>query len=195
MTAEQKRAFDLSQAPRDERDRYGKGSFGQGCLMARRLIETGVRFVEVVMGDGVAWDTHRDNFSRTKALSAETDVGMAALTDDLERRGLLDSTLIIWMGEFGRTPQISSGAGRNHWARAWSTVLIGGGIRAGQVLGRTDDHGAEVVERPISVGDFLATICTILKIDYKKANFAPGVERPIPIVDTSKPVNVISELV
>jgi hypothetical protein len=195
MTAEQKRAFDLSRESREDRQRYGRGSFGQGCLMARRLIESGVRFVEVLMGDGVGWDTHRDNFSRTRRLSAEADIGMAALIDDLRQRGLLDSTLIIWMGEFGRTPQITSGAGRNHWARAWSTVLAGGGIRGGQVIGRTDRHAAEVVERPISVVDFLATVCTVLQIDYKRANFAPGVERPIPIVDTSKPVNVISELV
>jgi hypothetical protein len=195
MTAEQRRAFDLSRESSEDRDRYGRGSFGQGCLMARRLVESGVRFVEVLMGDGVGWDTHRDNFSRTRKLSEETDIGMSALIDDLQHRGLLDSTLIVWMGEFGRTPQITSGAGRNHWARAWSTVLLGGGIRSGQVIGRTDRHAAEVVERPISVVDFLATVCTVLHIDYKRANFAPGVERPIPIVDTSKPVSVISELV
>jgi hypothetical protein len=195
MTAQQKQAFDLSREAAADRDRYGRGSFGQGCLMARRLVESGVRFVEVLMGDGVAWDTHRDNFPRTKALSAEADVGMSALIDDLEQRGLLDSTLVIWMGEFGRTPQIGSGGGRNHWARAWSSVLFGGGIRGGQVIGRTDANGAEVVERPISVPDFLATVCTILNIDYKRTNYAPGVERPISIVDTSKPLNVISEIV
>jgi hypothetical protein len=194
MTAEQKRAFDLSRESGENRDRYGRGSFGQGCLMARRLIESGVRFVEVLMADGVGWDTHRDNFSRTRRLSTEADIGMAALVDDLKQRGLLDSTLIVWMGEFGRTPQITSGGGRNHWARAWSTVLAGGGIRGGQVIGRTDRHAAEVVERPISVVDFLATVCTVLQIDYKRENFAPGVERPIPIVDTSKPIKVISEL-
>ena len=132
MTAEEKRAFDLSQESNADRDRYGRGSFGQGCLMARRLIETGVRFVEVMMGDGVGWDTHRDNFPRTRALSAEADAGMAALIEDLRERGRLDSTLVIWMGEFGRSPQITSGGGRNHWARAWSSVLAGGGIRGGQ---------------------------------------------------------------
>jgi hypothetical protein len=195
MTAQQKQAFDLSRESGADRDRYGRGSFGQGCLMARRLVESGVRFVEVLMGDGVAWDTHRDNFPRTKALSAEADVGTSALIDDLDQRGLLDSTLVIWMGEFGRTPQITSGGGRNHWARAWSSVLFGGGIRGGQVIGRTDRHAAEVVERPISVPDFLATVCTILKIDYKRTNYAPGVERPISIVDTSKPVSVVTEIV
>jgi Protein of unknown function (DUF1501) len=194
MTADQKQAFDLGQEADALRDRYGRGSFGQGCLMARRLVETGVRFVEVMMGDGVAWDTHRDNFPRTRSLSAEADAGMAALVEDLRERGRLDSTLVIWMGEFGRSPQITSGGGRNHWARAWSTVLAGGGIRGGQVIGRTDRDAAEVIERHISVSDFLATVCTILGIDYNQKRTAPGVQRPIPIVDTTKPVKIISEL-
>lgn len=194
MTSEHKRAFDLSQEPDSVRERYGQGSFGQGCLLARRLVEIGVRFVEVTMGDGVAWDTHRDNFSRTRALSVEADAGMAALIDDLHQRGRLDSTLVIWMGEFGRTPQIASGAGRNHWARAWSTVLAGGGIHAGKIVGRTDRDAGSVVERPISVADFLGTVCKILKIDYTRQNRVPGINRPISIVDTTKDVKVISEL-
>jgi hypothetical protein len=194
MNAEQRRAFDLSQEADGLRERYGRGSFGQGCLMARRLVETGVRFVEVMMGDGVGWDTHRDNFPRTRSLSQEVDVGMSALLDDLHQRGRLDSTLVIWMGEFGRSPQLTSGGGRNHWARAWSTVLAGGGIRGGQAIGRTDRDGAEVLQRPISVTDFLGTVCRVLDIDYTRQNRATGVERPIPIVDTTKPVNLISEL-
>jgi uncharacterized protein (DUF1501 family) len=194
MNAEQKRAFDLTLEADADRDRYGRGSFGQGCLMARRLIETGVRFVEVMSGEGVGWDTHRDNFPRTRALSLEADEGMAALIDDLRERGLLDSTLVIWMGEFGRSPQTTSGGGRNHWARAWSSVLAGGGIRGGQTIGRTNRDAAEVVERPISVTDFLATVCTVLGIDYKRQNRATGVERPIPIVDTTKQIALISEL-
>ena len=194
MNAEQKRAFDLTLEDDTDRDRYGRSSFGQGCLMARRLIETGVRFVEVMSGDGVGWDTHQGNFPRTKALSLEADLGMASLIKDLDERGLLDSTLIIWMGEFGRSPQTTSGGGRNHWARAWSSVLAGGGIRGGQVVGRTNRDAAEVVERPVSVTDFLGTVCTILGIDYKRQNKATGVERPIPIVDTTKPITLISEL-
>jgi hypothetical protein len=194
MNAEQKRAFDLSQEAEADRDRYGRGSFGQGCLMARRLVETGVRFVEVISGGGVGWDTHRDNFPRTRSLSQEADTGMAALISDLKDRGRLDSTLVIWMGEFGRSPQITSGGGRNHWARAWSTVLAGGGIRGGQVVGRTDGQAAEVVDRPISVVDFLATICTILGIDHTRENLAPGAKRPIPIVDISKKISVLREL-
>ena len=213
MNSEQKRAFDLSREPATVRDAYGRpgksvggkpgadkatggqpGGFGQGCLMARRLVEAGVPFVEVVMGDGVGWDTHRDNFPRTRALSLECDTAMAALVEDLQRRGLLDTTLVVWMGEFGRTPQ-STGGGRNHWSRAWSSVLIGGGIKGGQVVGRTDRTAAAVVERPISVTDFLGTVCTVLGIDHTKKNHPPGVDRPIPIVDTSKGVKVIAEVV
>ncbi|OYW15906.1 MAG: hypothetical protein B7Z55_14590 [Planctomycetales bacterium 12-60-4] len=194
MNADQKRAFELSQEPDAIRDRYGRGSFGQGCLMARRLVETGVSFVEVMMGDGVGWDTHRDNFPRTRNLSQEVDAGMSALIEDLHERGHLDSTLVIWMGEFGRSPQITSGAGRNHWARAWTSVLVGGGLRGGQVIGRTDRDAAAVLDRPIRVNDFLATVCQLLGIDYTQENRPTGVNRPIPIVDTSKPIATIDEL-
>lgn len=213
MNSQQKQAFDLTKEPDAIRAMYGPpapsapvraggkmmgggahaGSFGQACLMARRLVEAGVPFIEVVMGDGVGWDTHRDNFPRTRALSLECDAAMAALVSDLNSRGLLDSTLIVWMGEFGRSPQCTGG-GRNHWSRAWSTLLVGGGIKGGQVIGRTDRTGAAVIERPISVTDFLATICTILKVDYKRKNYPPGVDRPISVVDTSKGVNLLTEL-
>lgn len=211
MSSEQKQAFDLSREPDDVRTAYGRptqaeaprrgekttaagsGGFGQGCLMARRLVEAGVPFVEVVMGDGVAWDTHRENFPRTRALSLECDTAMSALVEDLHKRGLLDTTLIVWMGEFGRSPQCGGG-GRNHWSRAWSTVLIGGGIKGGQVVGKTDRDAAAVSDRPISVTDFLGTICTILGIDPRRKNHPPGVDRPISIVDTSKGVKLLSEL-
>lgn len=214
MNSQQKQAFDLSKEPAALREMYspvpppppramagGKmagggekpGNFGQACLMARRLVEAGVPFVEVVMGDGVGWDTHRDNFPRTRALSLECDAAMAALVTDLQQRGLLDTTLVVWMGEFGRTPTCTGG-GRNHWSRAWSTVLIGGGIKGGQVIGKTDKTGSTVADRPISVPDFLATTCTILGVDPKRKNRPPGIDRPIPIVDTSKDVNLISEL-
>jgi uncharacterized protein (DUF1501 family) len=215
MNSEQKQAFDLSREPEAVHEAYGRpagakagptkagvdgkfgtgqpGSFGLGCLMARRLVEAGVPFVEVVMGDGVGWDTHRDNFPRTRALSSECDIAMTALVEDLRQRGLLDTTLVVWMGEFGRTPQCTGG-GRNHWSRAWSSVLIGGGIKGGQVVGRTDGDAAAVVDRPITVTDFLGTMCTILDIDYTRRNRPPGVDRPVPIVDTSKGVKVLSEL-
>jgi uncharacterized protein (DUF1501 family) len=118
---------------------------------------------------------------------------MSALVEDLQKRGLLDTTLVVWMGEFGRAPQCAGG-GRNHWAKAWSTVLVGGGIKGGQVIGKTDRDAAAVAERPISVTDFLGTICTVLGIDYTKKICPPGVDRPISIVDTTKGVKVLSEL-
>ncbi|MFN5288842.1 MAG: DUF1501 domain-containing protein, partial [Planctomycetia bacterium] len=143
--------------------------------------------------DGVGWDTHRDNFPRTKSLSLECDTAMSSLIQDLLARGLLDTTLVVWMGEFGRSPQCAGG-GRNHWSKAWSTVLVGGGIKGGQVIGKTDKDGATVVERPISVTDFLATICVILGVDYKKKNNPPGVDRPVSIVDNSKEIRILSEI-
>lgn len=211
MNSQQKQAFDISQETDQVRDAYRvnalkdtpkrgdknptalSGSFGAGCLMARRLVEAGVPFVEVVMGDGVGWDTHRDNFPRTKSLSLDCDTAMSALVQDLQNRGLLETTLVVWMGEFGRSPQCGGG-GRNHWSKAWSTVLVGGGIRGGQVIGKTGKDGGSVVDRPISVTDFLATICTMLGIDYKKKNLPSGVDRPIPIVDTSKEIRILSGL-
>lgn len=191
MRSQQVRAFDLSQEPASVRGRYGSGRFADGCLLARRLVEVGIPFVEVTQG---GWDTHQDNFDRVKRLSQTVDQPMAALLADLKERGLLDSTLVVWMGEFGRTPKINSrGAkpGRDHYPRAWSSVLFGGGIPGGQVIGQTDKEGATVVDRPISVLDFLATICAILGIDHNKRNDAPG-GRPIRIVD--KGANPLKEL-
>jgi uncharacterized protein (DUF1501 family) len=182
MQSKEAKAFDLSQESEATRARYGNGKFGEGCLLARRLVETGVPFVEVTLG---GWDTHQNNFSRVKALSQQADPAMSALITDLKERGLLDGTLVIWMGEFGRTPKINSrGAqpGRDHYPRAWSTVLFGGGIKGGQVVGKTDKEGASVVERPVSTIDFMATVCRVLGIDYTKKNHT-AIGRPIRIVD------------
>jgi uncharacterized protein (DUF1501 family) len=110
------------------------------------------------------------------------DTGAAALITDLHERGLLDSTLVIWMGEFGRTPRLNRDAGRDHYSRAWSTVLLGGGIKGGQVVGKTDREAASVVDRPISVRDFMATVCNLLGIDYARKIDTP-IGRPIQIVD------------
>src|SRR5438445_3959839 len=173
MQSRAAKAFDLSQEPAQARTAYGSSKFGEGCLLARRLIEVGGSFVEVTLG---GWDTHQDNFDRVKRLSGQIDKPMAMLISDLKERGLLDSTLIIWMGEFGRTPRINArGAkpGRDHYPRAWSTVLVGGGIKAGQVIGKTDKEGASVVERRISAIDFLATVCSVLGIKYNKQNTTP----------------------
>jgi hypothetical protein len=192
MQSRQAKAFDLSQEPASCRAAYGNSKFGDGCLLARRLIETGVAFVEVTLG---GWDTHQDNFDRVKKLSAQADPAMSALVTDLKQRGLLDNTLVIWMGDFGRTPKLNTRGnkpGRDHYPRAWSSVLVGGGIKGGQVIGQTDKEGAEVVGERVSTIDFMATVCRILGIDYTKQNIAPT-GRPIRLVD--KGANPIKTLI
>jgi uncharacterized protein (DUF1501 family) len=182
MKSREAKAFDLSLEPASSKKSYGEGKFGEGCLLARRLIETGVSFVEVTLG---GWDTHQDNFERVKTLSKQADNGMSALLTDLKQRGLLDTTLVIWMGEFGRTPKINTrGAkpGRDHYPRAWSLLMAGGGIKGGQVVGKTDKEGGTVVDRQVSALDFLATVCTTLGIDPNKQNMT-SIGRPIRIVD------------
>ena len=142
MQSKEAKAFDLSQEPAEPRSAYGGGRFGEGCLLARRLVEVGVPFVEVTLG---GWDTHQDNFDRVKNLSGQVDPPIAALITDLKDRGLLDSTLVVWMGEFGRTPNINArGAkpGRDHYPQAWSLMMLGGGIKGGPVIGKTDKEGA-----------------------------------------------------
>ncbi|HWG46878.1 MAG TPA: DUF1501 domain-containing protein [Gemmataceae bacterium] len=181
-------ALDLNKEPKIVRETYGNTPFGKSCLLARRLVEVGVPFVGVSLGD---FDTHNDNWGRLKPLLPLVDHCMAALLQDLEVRGLLDSTLVICMGEFGRDPKINGTgpkAGREHYARAWTTVLAGGGIKTGQVIGKTSKGGEEVTERPISAKDFMATLCRILGIDDTKKNITPA-GRPIRIVDAgAKPV-------
>jgi hypothetical protein len=182
------KAFDLDEEKDALRDRYGRNLFGQGCLLARRLVERGVPFVEVTLG---GWDTHGNNFESVKALSRTLDPAWGTLMEDLQDRGLLDSTLIVWMGEFGRTPRINGGNGRDHWAVSWSTVLGGGGIQGGQVIGKTSPDGMEVRERPVSVSDFLATIGQALGLDITRAN-PSNVGRPIRFVDPgSKPIKEV----
>lgn len=183
MRAPELTAFDLSREPK--RDAYGDDNFGQGCLLARRLVEAGVPFVEVNMRQA-DWDTHQQNFPRTKALSLEVDKAMTALLDDLSDRGLLERTLIIWMGEFGRSPQITGGGGRNHHPKAWSSLLMGGGVKGGQAIGATDRTATEVTDRPVKIVDFLATVCRLLGIDYAKENHPAGVNRPVRIVDKNE---------
>ncbi len=176
------------------RDAYGRNLFGQGCLLARRLVERGVAFVEVTLGGlnggAFGWDTHADNFNQVKNLCQILDPAWATLMGDLKERGLLDDTLIVWMGEFGRTPNIE-GTGRNHFPNAWATVLAGGGIKGGQAVGKTSADGMRVEERAVSVQDFLATVCGALGIDPATTNRS-NIGRPIRIVDkTAVPVSEI----
>jgi hypothetical protein len=179
-------AFDLSKEPAKVRESYGKGVFGQGCLLARRLIEQGVPFVEVSLSSsvngGAGWDTHANNFEIVKALSSELDAAWSSLLSDLSQRGLLERTTIVWMGEFGRTPRINGQAGRDHFPKAWSCVLAGGGIAGGQAYGRTSKDGMTIEENPVGVTDVLATLCSALGVPPDTEN-ASNTGRPIKIVD------------
>jgi len=174
-----KGAFKLDEEPAALRDKYGRSQFGQGCLLARRLVERGVAFVEVALN---GWDTHSDNFNQVKRLSETLDPAWSTLMTDLRDRELLDSTLIVWMGEFGRTPKINGTTGRDHFPLAWSTVLGGGGIKGGQVIGNTGDAGTEVKDRPVKIADFYATMCAGIGVNPENENISPE-GRPIPLVD------------
>jgi hypothetical protein len=160
------RAFDLSQEPAEVRERYGRHQWGQSHLLARRLVEAGVPFVSTVNGRSIIWDTHKDNFDRMKkTLVPPMEQAYAALLDDLAERGLLDSTLVVWMGDFGRTPVINKDAGRDHWPQCYSVVLAGGGIRGGQIVGQSDKTGAIPRVRPVIPADIHATVFTALGYD------------------------------
>ncbi len=186
------KAFNLDEETKELRDKYGRTLFGQGCLLARRLVERGVPFVEVTLGEGGNnWDTHQNNFDRVKTLCEQLDGAWATLMKDLKDKGLLDTTLIVWMGEFGRTPRINPGRGRDHWANSWSTVLAGGGIKGGQVVGKTSADGMAVEERAVSVPDFLATVCLALGIEIERQNQS-NVGRPIRLIEPgAKPIKEV----
>jgi hypothetical protein len=185
MRPEVAASFQLEDEKDKTRDAYGRGMFGQGCLLARRLVERGVTFVEVTL-DG--WDTHQNNFERVKELCGTLDTAFAALLADLQDRGLLESTLVVCQGEFGRTPKINGNTGRDHWPASWSVALAGGGLKTGQVIGKTTKDGLAVDEKPTSVPDLIATIAKAIGIDPKKQNIS-NVTRPIRIADPdAKPI-------
>jgi uncharacterized protein (DUF1501 family) len=187
MYSEKLKAFELDDESSAVRARYGDNNFGRGCLMARRLVESGVKFVEVVL-DG--WDTHADNFTKTKSLMGVLDPAMATLMNELQERKLLDSTLLVTVGEFGRTPKINEREGRDHHPAAFSAVLAGAGVRGGVVHGATDEEGGKVVQDPTSVPDFMATIASLLGVDPSKETHTPR-GRPITITDGGKPISSI----
>jgi hypothetical protein len=189
MRPEVRAAFDLSAESEEVRRRYGPSTFGQGCLLARRLVERGVPFVEVALGDGLAWDTHQDNFNQVRQLSEQLDAGWATLMSELADRGLLENTTILWMGEFGRTPQINSTAGRDHFPAAWSCVFAGGGINGGQAFGRTTADGMAVEENQVGIGDVLATLCAALGVPPELENITPA-DRPIKLAEGT-PIDAI----
>jgi uncharacterized protein (DUF1501 family) len=178
-------AFNLEEEPAAVRDAYGRGKFGQGVLMARRLIETGVKVVEVQLN---GWDTHQDNFTKVKGLCDELDPAFATLVRELRERDLLESTLVVCMGEFGRTPKINENEGRDHFARAWSLALAGGGVKGGRVVGATSPDGTEVATRPVTVPELMSTIFHATGVPGDTVNYSAG-GRPIYAVDDdAKPV-------
>ena len=161
-----RKAFDLSQEKDTVRERYGRSQYGQSCLLARRLVEAGVPFITINNG---GWDTHKDNFPAMRKMLPIQDQAMSALFEDLAQRGLLDSTVVTWYGEFGRTPRVANEApwfgGRHHWGSAFSAVVAGGGLQGGQVLGSTDARGESVRDRPVYPWDLSASIYKLLGID------------------------------
>ena len=163
-----KKAFDIAADWPKAKDRYGDSDFGRGCFMARKLIEAGVPFVEVGQEN---YDSHADNFVVHKANMQILDPAWSGLLIDLEERGLLKDTLVVWMGEVGRTPSINNRAGRDHFIRAWTVVLSGGGIKGGQIYGSTDADGKEVKDNPVSEGDLFATIYKSLGIDPREKHY------------------------
>jgi uncharacterized protein (DUF1501 family) len=183
MTSDQMRAFRVSEEPEKTRERYGENNFGRGCLMARRLVEIGVPFVEVDLG---GWDNHQNIFPTLKDQRLPVmDRAMSALVEDLEQRGMLADTAILWMGEFGRTPRINGNAGRDHWARAWSVVVGGAGIQGGQAIGQTNVDGTQVETEPYTSQDLMASVCSALGISLE-TTFTSRSGRPMKIANSGK---------
>ncbi len=184
MTSEQLKAFDVSNEPEALRAEYGHTAFGRGCLAARRLIEVGVRCVEVAL-DG--WDSHVNNHEVHRKRVQELDPAFAALLRDLTRRQMLDRTVVLCCGEFGRTPKVNLAGGRDHWPTGFSLALAGGGIRGGQTIGETDPEGTKDPVKPTTIEDVHATVLTALGLNPAKENVAPATSRPIKL-SAGKPI-------
>ncbi len=188
MTSKQMEAFKVGQEPKEMQEKYGNSNFGKGCLMARRLVQLGVPFIEVDLG---GWDTHANNFTTLKTkLLPDVDKAMSALVSDLNDQGLLDDTVIVWMGEFGRTPRINGGSGRDHFARAWSVVVGGGGFKRGTVVGKTSSDGQNVEGEAYTSQDLMASCLKAIGISLD-TTFTSNNGRPMKIANSGK---VIKEL-
>jgi hypothetical protein len=184
MKSEDLKAFDLNAEPQAVRAAYGNNGFGQGCLLARRLVENDVRFVEVTLG---GWDTHSNNFTSVERLAANLDQALATLLTDLDRRGLLEETVVALGTEFGRTPYINEDDGRDHFPQAFSGLLAGGGIRGGYVYGKTDARAERVEEGKISPPDFNATVAYALGLPLDQIVYSPS-KRPFKVADNGRPI-------
>ena len=188
LTSEQMEAFKIAGEPEPVKERYGDNGFGKGCLMARRLVEVGVPFIEVNLG---GWDNHQNIHPTLKDDKLPVlDQGMSALVEDLEQRELLKDTAIIWMGEFSRTPRINGNAGRDHWARSWSVVVGGAGMNGGIAVGATNDDGTKVITDPYSSQDVMASVCKALGVSLS-TTFTSNSGRPMKIANSGK---IIKEL-
>ncbi len=184
MKSRDLKAFDLADEPDGLKDRYGRENFGQGCLLARRLVEHGVRFVEVSFG---SWDTHSSNFVTLPEKADVLDEALSALLWDLDRRGMLDDTLVVLATEFGRTPEINTNEGRDHHPKAFSCLLAGGGIKRGTIYGKTDERGDSILENPVTIPDLNATIGYALGLPLDQIVYSPSM-RPFTVADKGKPV-------
>jgi hypothetical protein len=178
------KAFDLSEESEKTKDAYGRDSVGQSLLLARRLVEAGTRFVTAAGYHGNSWDTHSDNDKGHRdRLTPPLDRGLSALIDDLVERGLYDETIVIVMGEFGRTPDINPGLGRDHWPQCWSLALGGGGLNTGLVVGESDERAANIVGRKTSIGDLFATVYKAMGIDWTR-QYMTSIGRPVNIANS-----------
>ena len=184
LTSPQMDAFQVSKESKKVQSTYGNTAFGRGCLMARRLVEAGVPFVEVDLG---GWDTHNDNFNRLQTKLPEMDQAMAALVADLADRQMLDNVALLWMGEFGRTPRINGNTGRDHWARSWSAVVGGAGFNRGIAVGKTNTDGTEVETAPYSSEDLMATVLQSIGISLE-TRFTSANGRPMKIAGGGRPI-------
>ena len=185
------KAFDISDEPQSLKDSYGDNTFGRGCLLARRLVEQGTTFVEISARSSQAnWDTHQDNFERTAENSAMIDPAFATLIRDLKDRGLFQDTVVLWAGEFGRTPKINPRGGRDHYPRVFNAAIAGGGLKGGQVIGASTKDGSAVERDPVTPGDLFSSVCRAINVNPAKENMSP-LGRPMRIVDKGEPIKAL----
>ncbi len=187
MRSEELKVFDINQESKPVREAYGNNGFGQGCMLARRLAQSGVRFVEVSFG---GWDDHQSIFNRLPSRAAQFDQGLSALLRDLKSRGMLEETLVVVATEFGRTPKINKNAGRDHFPGAFSCVLAGGGIHGGTVHGVTDKTGRTIEKDPVSVGDFNSTIAYAMGLSHDEEIYSPE-GRPFTMGNSGEPLKML----